>query len=77
MFDRITRALKVNNRSTRNRCEICSKLTSINVIEVILLFLLLTLSDFKRISHLSSVSIVGFEEVNVSWVFVLLIKDTL
>ena len=42
--------LKVNNRNTRKRCEICSKLTiktPENVIDVVLLFLLLTWNMFR------------------------------
>ena len=48
---------KVNNRNTRTRCEICSKLT-------IKISLLLTLIIFHS---LLNVSIVNFEQVNASW----------
>ena len=58
---------KVNNRNTRARCEICSKLTERHLkdaIGFILVSLLLTL----RILHLwFSFSIVNFEQVNVGW----------
>ena len=40
--------LKVSNRNTRKRCEICSKLTNKNVIDVVLVFLLLTLNIFHN-----------------------------
>ena len=53
---------KVNNRSTRNRCVICSKLT-MNVICVVLLTLQLTLN-----TRFSCVSIDDFEQVFVCWV---------
>ena len=59
---------KVNNRNTRKRCEMCSKLpiktpgrrqwhrSGVSIV------------NFEHISHLfSSVSIVDFEQVNVSW----------
>ena len=46
---------KVNNRNTKARCEICSKLVS----------LLLTLNYF---TPCSSVSIGNFEQVNTGWV---------
>ena len=45
---------KVNHKSTSKRC----------VIDVVLLFLLLTLNIYTTFS---SVSIVGFEQVNVGW----------
>ena len=47
--------LKVNNRNTRTRCEICSKLT-INTPERRTYF-----------TPCSSVSIVNFEQVNAGW----------
>ena len=57
----------VNNRNTRKRCGICSKLTikyQSNVNNVLLLmFLLLTSKNF---TPLSRVSIVDFEQVNIS-----------
>ena len=56
--------LKVNNRNTRTRCEICSKLT-------IYLFQVSNRNTRKRcgtyFTPFSSVSIVDFEQVNVSW----------
>ena len=59
---------KINNRNTRTKCEICSKLTiktpercqwrRSGVFNV----------NFQHISRLcSSVSIVNFEEVNADW----------
>ena len=49
---------KVNNRNTRARCEICSKLT---IKTGVFIF------NFKHISHLSF-SFVNFEHVNAGWV---------
>ena len=51
--------LKVNNRNTRTRCEICSKLT-INTPER---------RHWRRtyFTPCSSVSIVNFEQVNAGW----------
>ena len=43
---------KVNIRNTRNRCEICSKLTK---------------KKTKERPNLSKIYIVDFEQVNVSW----------
>ena len=43
--------LKVNQRNTRKRCELCQKLTI-----------------KTQFTPFSSVSIVGFEPINVSWV---------
>ena len=60
--------LKVNNRNTRKRSEICSKLTmkkQNDVSYVVLVFLSLTM---KYLTPFSSVFIVDFEQVNVSWV---------
>ena len=60
---------KVNNRNTRKRSEICSKLTMKNqndVSYVVLVFLSLTM---KYLTPFSSVFIVDFEQVNVSWVW--------
>ena len=61
--------LKGNNRNTRKRSEICSKLTMKNqndVSYVVLVFLSLTM---KYLTPFSSVFIVDFEQVNVSWVW--------
>ena len=63
--------LKTNNRNTRKRCEICSKLT-IKTPEsrqcgrgVVLVFFIV---NFQHITPFSSVSFVDFEQVNFSWV---------
>ena len=58
---------KVNNRNTRIRCEVCSKLT-IKIPErphwrLSGIFIV----NFEHISHLASVSIVNFEQVNAGW----------
>ena len=57
----------VNNRNTRKRCEICSKLTikTPERRQWRLMFSLLTLNMFHIFSI---VSIVDFEQVKVSWV---------
>ena len=61
--------LKVKNRNTRTRCEICSKLT-IKIPERrhwrrSSIFII----NFEHISNLcSSVTIVNFEQVNADWV---------
>ena len=52
---------KVNNRNSRTRCEICSKLT----ITTVLVFLILTLNIFHS---LFCVSIVKFGQANAGWV---------
>ena len=59
---------KVNNRSVRQRCEICFTLTiktPEHVSDVVLVFLLLTLNIFHTYFN---VYIVVFEQVNVIWV---------
>ena len=59
---------KVNNRNTRKRHEISSKLTIRKPEQRqwrLLIFLLLTLNIFTTFS---SVSIIDFEQVNVSWI---------
>ena len=48
---------KVNNRNTRTRCEICSKLT------------IKTTERGTYSTPCSSVSIVNFEQINADWVF--------
>ena len=63
---------KVNNRNTRTRCEICSKLTEKHQNDAIGrghwrrsgVFIV----NFEYISHLASVSIVNFEQINAGWV---------
>ena len=59
-----TYLLKVNNRNTRVRCEICSKLT-IKTPERRRSSVFI--SNFEHISR-SSVSIVNFEHGNADWV---------
>ena len=58
---------KVNSRSTRAKCEICSKLT-IKIPGVVLVSLLLISNIFH--TFCSSVPIVNFEQVNAGWVSV-------
>ena len=59
--------VKVNNRNTTERCEMCSKIT-IKTLDrfndVVLVSLLLTVNI---ISSFSSVSVVDFEQINVCW----------
>ena len=62
---------KVNNRNTRTRCEICSKLT-INMPErrqwrCSGIFIV----NVEHISLCSNVSIVNFEQINAAWVIAL------
>ena len=54
--------LKVNNRNTRTRCEICSNLTLKT--QNVLVSLLLTLNIFYTSS---SVSVVKFERLIAGW----------
>ena len=54
-FPAIIYLFKINNRNTRKRCEICSKLTTMKTLE------------WRHWRH-SGVFIVNFEQVNVSWV---------
>ena len=56
-----------NNRNARKRYEIYSKLT-IKTTERRYWRRSGVLINFEHISHVSSVSIVNFEQVNVSWV---------
>ena len=61
---------KINNRNTRKRCGICLKLTikhQNDVNDVILVFLSIILGIFHTFF---SVSIVDFEQVNVSWAMI-------
>ena len=55
---------KVNNRNTKKRCEICSKLT----IKTQERRRSSTFISFEHISHLFSVSVVDFAQINVTWV---------
>ena len=59
---------RVNNSNTRKRCEICSKLTIKSPQRRSTVFIV----NFEHVSHLftpfSSVSTVGFEQVNICWV---------
>ena len=54
--------LKVKNRNTRKRCEICLKV-AMKIPER-----QNTRMTFEHISHLFLVSIFDFEQVNISWV---------
>ena len=62
------RQIKVSNKKTRKRCQICSKLTdnkdTNDANDVVPVSLLLTLNIF---TPCSSVSIINFEHVVVSW----------
>ena len=53
--------LKVNNRITRKRCEICSKLT-------------IGTPERRNMSLFFSVSVIDFEHVSVSWGCILVKK---
>ena len=67
MYVEIQLKFSCSIETLEKKCEICSKLTikhQNNVIDVILMFLLLTMNIFHTFS---SVSIVDFEQVNVSW----------
>ena len=65
---------KVINKNIRARCEICSKVpikTPEQPVGDVLVSLLLTLNIFHTFS---SVSIVNFEQINSSWVGVIVVK---
>ena len=55
---------KVNNRNTRTRCQICSKLT-IKTPERRRFGVFIV--DFEHLTPCSSVYIVNFEKVNAGW----------
>ena len=66
---------KVNNRNTRKRCEICSELI-IKTLErrhkmvkhtQTIRRQFVVIVNFEQISHLFSVSIVDFKQVNSGW----------
>ena len=58
---------KINNRNTRKRCEICSKLNKNTKRRY---FSNVFIANFEHISHLfSSVSIATLNKKNVSWEF--------
>ena len=60
---------QVNNKSTRKRCEICSKLTIKTPERRQRRRSGVFIVNSEHISHLfSSVSVIDFEQVNVSWV---------
>ena len=60
---------KVNNRNTRKRCEICSKLTIKTPKRRQWRRFGVFIVNFEHISHLcSSVSVVNFEHVIAGWV---------
>ena len=56
--------LRVNNKNTRTRCEICSKLTMVSLLQTSGVFLQLR----TYFTPCSSVSMVNFEQVNAGWV---------
>ena len=61
--------IKVSNRNTRKRCEICSKLILKTPERRQWHHSGVFIVNFEHISHLfSSISIVYLEQVNVSWV---------
>ena len=59
--------LKVNNRSRRKWCEICSKLTIKIPEQRHSLRSSVFIVNFEHISHLFNVFIVAFQQVNVNW----------
>ena len=58
---------KTNDRNTRIRCEICSKLTIQIPEQCQWRYSGIFIVNFEHISTCSSVSIVNFEQVNASW----------
>ena len=80
MFSLPTKHLlpQINNRNSRTRCEICSKLTTIKPPEqrpwrrsgVFIV-------NFEHISPFSSVSVVNFEQVNDCWVILIFSRTLL
>ena len=58
---------KVNNRNTRKRCKICSKLTKKTPEQHCLHSVAFIVNFFNYFLPFSSVSIVDFEQVNVFW----------
>ena len=60
--------LKVHNKNTRKRCEICSKFTIKTPERLHWLRSGVFIVNFERISIFSSVPIVNFEQVIVCWV---------
>ena len=63
---------KVNNRNTSKGCENMFKVNNKISYDVVLVFLLLTLT---YVTPFSSVSVVDFEQVNVSWVFLITLSQ--
>ena len=67
--------LKGNNRNTRTRCEICSKLP-IKTLERQWCLSVVFIINYEHISYLFfSVSIVNFVQVNASWAEKLVNRD--
>ena len=58
---------KVNNRNTRTRCEVCSKLTAKTPERRQWHHSDVSIVNFKHFISCSSVSIVDFEQVNAVW----------
>ena len=65
---------KVNKRNTRKRCEICSKLTIKTQEQRQWRRSRIFIANFEHILHILYVSIVDFEQANVSWEIKLLIQ---
>ena len=63
---------KVNNRNTSKGCENMIKVNNKISHDVVLVFLLLTLT---YVTPFSSVFVVDFEQVNVSWVFLITLSQ--
>ena len=59
---------QINNRSTRTRCEICSKLTIKAPEQRQWRRSGVFIGNFEHISHLVRVSIVNFEHVITGWI---------
>ena len=68
--------LKVNNRNTRTRCEICSKLTIKTTEQCQWRRSSVFIANFVHISHLVLVfSIVNFKYVNTGWFLIFLMQS--
>ena len=63
----------MNNKNTRKKCELCSKLTIKTPERVVVNFFIVNLLTY--FTPFSSVSTACFEQVNGSWVFCFAISD--